>query len=63
MNDNGHAPQPDAAIIIRMDGTMEQLLPLSIAFYEQLARGMAQYVERLKGQAVITPPEKALEVE
>jgi len=55
--DNGQQTQPgQPAIIIRADGTMEQLIPLNITFYEQTIRGLTQYVERLKNQAVITPP-------
>lgn len=44
------------ALVIYLDGNMRQMLPVSIAFYEQVARGLSEHAMRLKQQAVITPP-------
>lgn len=44
-----------AAIIIYLDGSMTQVAPVSIAFYEQVAKGVAEYATRLKQQAMIAP--------
>ena len=47
------------ALIIYNDGTAEQLIPVSIAFYEQAARGLGSHAERLKQQMVVNPPQSA----
>ena len=49
------------ALIIYNDGTAEQLIPVSIAFYEQAARGLGSHAERLKQQMVVNPPQTAPE--
>ena len=46
------------AMVIFTDGAIEQLTPLSIAFYEQLIRQLSGYTEQLKGKAVFAPPIK-----
>ena len=43
------------ALVIYLDGSMTQMLPVSIAFYEQVARGLSEHATRLKQQAIITP--------
>ena len=45
------------AFILFSDGTLEQVAPVSIEFIENTARGLADYAQRLKRQAVIAPPQ------
>ena len=51
------------AMVIFTSGEIEQLTPLSIAFYEQVTRQLVQYTNHLKGKAVFAPPSKTEQVE
>jgi len=54
---NGQTQQPQPALIINSDGSIEQLIPLSITFFEASVNRLAQHVETLKRQAVFSPPQ------
>jgi len=51
------------AMIIYTDGTAEQLQPVSITFYEQVAQMLNRMAQQYKNNAMISPPEQVVSEE